>query len=583
VSNSVKFTHEGFVELSAQLIASDYKRSADGQHYDLIGFQVRDSGIGIAKDKLNALFDPFVQADGDITRRFGGTGLGLSICSEIVAEMGGEIRVSSVIGHGSLFSISLPLLVDNAEKVIKHDDALGAMPTVNQLGKLNVLFAEDNEVNRKVIGGQLKRLGVHFDIAENGRIAYDKYLENPTYDVILSDCHMPEMDGFTLAKTIAAEFSNNKPAMIAITADALSGAAKRCLSAGFDDYISKPCPLDVLENKLLQAANIAMVEESDFEQENELLNWLDANSLNVEVDHEEQGVEDWLERSEIKPEFNDALDEVLEDQKTFEVEIPPNDDDLDWKEIQQNGHEIELDNKQFVLSDKYADQELGKFENYEAVSASVADSKYIGNENEASATEEELQAHLAEVALFESEMAQFELSVAQDAQDDDFFSELGTNQSKFNHENNEELDLEPITGIEGLNVISEVEHSDSILSLPETERFEPSHVLAMSGDDQEIALDILETFLNNYLNDINELQTVGESQDANAIRDTAHRIKGSALYLGNEPIAEVAKALEKEAASARLTHSANRIEFITRALSVLGEEITQYCQESKVA
>ncbi len=587
VSNSVKFTNDGFVELSAQLIASDYKRNADGQYYDLIGFQVRDSGIGIAKDKLETLFDPFVQADGDITRRFGGTGLGLSICSEIVAEMGGEIRVSSVIGHGSLFSITLPLLVDKAEKVIKHDDALGSMPTVNQLGKLKVLFAEDNAVNRKVIGGQLKRLGVNFDIAENGRIAYDKYSENPTYDVILSDCHMPEMDGFTLAKTISAEFADNKPAMIAITADALSGAAKRCLSAGFDDYISKPCPLDVLENKLLQAANVTMVEESDFEQENELLNWLDENSLSEDVNEKEPGLESWLERSDLRSEPDAELDELLQDEKTFEVEIPPNDDGLDWKEIHQNIADIELDDKQFSLSQKYSENDNGKFEPYETLGAEIAQTASSNVTSDSSKEDEQNQAYLDEVALFESELAQFELSVAQDAEDgelsDDFFSELEHGGLAGSHGEHNEFDLDPITGIESINVANSEEVANSNFSLPDTESFEPSHVLAMSGDDQDIALDILETFLNNYLNDIDELLSVGASQDASAIRDTAHRIKGSALYLGNEPIATVAKALEAEAASARLINSESRIEFIARALSILGEEIAQYCEELKVA
>ncbi len=109
---------------------------------------------------------------------------------------------------------------------------------------------EDNIVNRQVILGQLSRLGIHADVAENGSVAYAMYQDRAHYDIILSDCHMPEMDGFALANLISQQRSNGRPYLIAITADAMSGSAKQCFDAGFDDYLSKPCPIDVLEAKL---------------------------------------------------------------------------------------------------------------------------------------------------------------------------------------------------------------------------------------------------------------------------------------------------------------------------------------------
>ncbi|WP_171736964.1 transporter substrate-binding domain-containing protein [Vibrio sp. 99-70-13A1] len=632
VSNSVKFTQEGFVELSAQLIASDFKQSDDGTSYDLIGFQVRDSGIGIAKNKQSSLFDPFVQADGDITRRFGGTGLGLSICSEIVTEMGGEIRVSSVIGHGSLFSITLPMAVGKNEEVIIQDQAISEMPSGNQLNKLRVLFAEDNEVNRKVIGGQLKRLGVSFDTAENGLIAYNKFISDASYDVVLSDCHMPEMDGFTLATKISTEFQDDKPHLIAITADALSGAAKRCLSAGFDDYISKPCPLDVLENKLLQIAGKNYVAESDFDNnENSLVAWLDANSF--EADNQDDELEedifptsdvqklstnsidsldndhslDWLTEMESDAEFkeeddfffstenslaeesllNPVSDTSSEQDLTGETEV----DAIQWREVEE---QPTLDSQEVLFPLESTQEELPETGYFTDINTDGA--SFGGEQDSALNTEQDLS-DLTEAELFEKEMEQFELAVQQsqtelgqleagnsdlfETNDADLFDTFGLQESittKFN-----DSDFLPELLGESMNDFVSFNQPESNnleleFSLPEFETFNVAHVLSMSGEDEEIALDILDTFVKNYQNDIQELEAAGAIQDALMIKDIAHRIKGSALYLGNDPLSTVAKDIEKNALKNDLTYSDERIEFVTKGLAILGQEIEQYCE-----
>ncbi len=663
VSNSVKFTQEGFVELSAQLIASDYKQTDDGTLYDLIGFQVRDSGIGIAKNKQSSLFDPFVQADGDITRRFGGTGLGLSICSEIVTEMGGEIRVSSVIGHGSLFSITLPMPVGKSEDIVIQDKAISEMPSGNQLNKLRVLFAEDNEVNRKVIGGQLKRLGVSFDTAENGLIAYNKFLSNASYDVILSDCHMPEMDGFTLATKISTEFPEDKPHLIAITADALSGAAKRCITAGFDDYISKPCPLDVLESKLIQIAGKHYVAESDFDgNENSLVAWLDANSFEADnLDDEcvedifsvndvqepiikpvntvdESDSLDWLSEmesdSDIKEEHdfllsnenfmvggkesnklvnnktvNDSINHEYKQNAAEEPEI----DAIQWTEVEESRID-ELNQALFPLEKSqgnlpetgyftdviYEESQIDNGPNNNEDSDSVNSPNSI---NDPHSVQQETEYHLNDLTdaeLFEKEMEQFELAVQQSEinsnapeslmesailqAEQDLFesyqsrSTLGSNdfiESNFEF-TTDKFDA-PLSELAGLE-LTEEQTSPNELILPAFEAFNVDHVLSMSGEDQDIALDILDTFIKNYKNDIQELEATGAIQDALAIKDTAHRIKGSALYLGNDPLSTVAKDIEKNALKNDLTYSHERIEFVTKGLTILGQEIEQYCE-----
>jgi two-component system sensor histidine kinase EvgS len=252
ISNSLKFTEKGYVELRLQLI-DDHYSELDGTVKNLIHIEVRDSGIGIPENKLNTLFDPFVQAEGDITRRFGGTGLGLSICKEIVDEMQGAITVHSKIGFGSVFTIALPLTAVDVPAQDKRLDLVKAKPQAcAHLSRLKLLLAEDNAVNRKVIEGQLKRLGItDLTLAVNGVEALE-YFKNGDYDIIISDCHMPEMDGFELAGELRKLKTDQKPWVIALTADALSAASKRCIDAGFDDYLSKPCPSEVLENKLLE-------------------------------------------------------------------------------------------------------------------------------------------------------------------------------------------------------------------------------------------------------------------------------------------------------------------------------------------
>ena len=261
ISNSIKFTEQGFIKLTIQQ-APQAVQNNDKCH-DIL-FVIKDSGIGIAADKTDTLFSPFVQAEQDTTRKFGGTGLGLSICKEIVEAMAGTISVSSVINVGSLFTINVPLAPCEDQPITELNMFKAPLLSEIQndtLPSLKILVAEDNPVNRKVIAGQLNQLALPCDIAENGLIAYQMYLQGD-YDIILSDCHMPEMDGFTLAKKISTERKGNKPRLIAITADALEGAVQHCINSGFDDYLTKPCPISSLKAKLEIATGALFIEKT---------------------------------------------------------------------------------------------------------------------------------------------------------------------------------------------------------------------------------------------------------------------------------------------------------------------------------
>ncbi|MFB0999858.1 MAG: ATP-binding protein, partial [Colwellia sp.] len=252
LSNAMKFTDKGKIDLTVIVVESDI---INNNTYDTLYFDIKDTGIGIAADKQAFLFTPFIQADDDITRRYGGTGLGLSICQEIITAMGSEIEIDSTINQGSSFHFTLKLKQSNLESATdnrrSHTRLINATDD-NRFKDLRILIAEDNLVNVKVLNAQLERLNIQADIAYDGKEALDLH-KKEAYDIIISDCHMPNIDGFELAKTLTTPPIIRPLWLIAVTADALSGAAEKCTAAGFDDYMAKPCPQEEITNKLNNA------------------------------------------------------------------------------------------------------------------------------------------------------------------------------------------------------------------------------------------------------------------------------------------------------------------------------------------
>ena len=232
-SNAVKFTPKGEVNLqvSVQELISNPENS-----YKLL-FAVKDTGIGIPQERYDRLFKPFSQVDSSTTRNYGGTGLGLAIAHRLTELMGGEMCVDSEVGVGSTFSFTISTVA--AQPVITP-----STPTNNSLFDINfalkfplkILLAEDNIVNQKVAVRYLNRLGYKIDFVNNG-LEVLAALQKQTYDVILMDVHMPEMDGITATQAIMTDFPH-KPWIIALTANALQGDRDICLKAGMQDYVS---------------------------------------------------------------------------------------------------------------------------------------------------------------------------------------------------------------------------------------------------------------------------------------------------------------------------------------------------------
>ena len=226
IGNAVKFTETGSVRLGVTL--------ADGVRFDVV-----DTGPGIDPAVRTRLFEKFAQADKSITRRFGGTGLGLAISRQLVDLMGGTIDVNSATGGGCDFWFSLPLR-PSTPSFLNADATIANRAPAENGGKRRVLVAEDNEINRLVVGTLLNRAGYTVENVSNGAEALAA-VKNGDYDIVLMDVHMPVMTGPEAVRQIRALPSGKaRVPVVALTAHAMQGAREDYLAAGFDDYLSKP-------------------------------------------------------------------------------------------------------------------------------------------------------------------------------------------------------------------------------------------------------------------------------------------------------------------------------------------------------
>ncbi|MCB9228442.1 MAG: response regulator [Deltaproteobacteria bacterium] len=227
--NAVKFTKEGSISVivSAEQIKSE-------RYFFKIS--VKDTGIGIQDSMIRSLFNPFYQADGSITRRFGGSGLGLTISKQLAELMGGHIEVESIFQQGTIFTVTLPLELSHE---ILSDQAMGSHTAFHFKEDIKILLAEDNDVNRELFKAYLSSIGLSCEIAVDGSEAV-RMAKNYSYDFIFMDMQMPVMDGITATREIRSLPEHQRTKIIALTANAFNEHRQRCLDAGMDDYLSKP-------------------------------------------------------------------------------------------------------------------------------------------------------------------------------------------------------------------------------------------------------------------------------------------------------------------------------------------------------
>ena len=260
LSNAIKFTSHGKISIEISIVESSAQKV-------LIGFSISDTGIGIAFDKLNTIFEPFVQASTDTTRKYGGTGLGLSICKNLVQMLGGTISVESTLLEGTTFSFQLPYIIGDKDMLYIEEKA---PDDYSLLGAKKILIAEDVELNQFIACQILGSWGMEVAVANNGKEALEMVQKTP-FDLILMDIQMPEMDGIDATRLIRKLDNPIKSSIpiIALTANALKGDNVRYMQAGMNDYLTKPYTeaklYSVISKFLAPPNNINIIEDTTLE------------------------------------------------------------------------------------------------------------------------------------------------------------------------------------------------------------------------------------------------------------------------------------------------------------------------------
>ena len=267
LSNAVKFTDDGYIKVRVTLVPDETSNNPDNEQpvagqesLCAIQFAVQDTGIGISPNDQAKLFQPFQQVDVSISRKYGGTGLGLAISQRLVTGMGGRMWVESEPNQGTTFyftvlTSSQPLPVAPTDEIHNYPGKVMTTQSLatNRPKTLKILIAEDNRVNQQVALHLLKKIGYQPDVVGNGWEVLQA-LERQTYQIILMDVQMPEMDGISATQRIHQTYPvHQRPYIIALTASAMKGDREKCLAAGMQSYLTKPIQPDALAHILREA------------------------------------------------------------------------------------------------------------------------------------------------------------------------------------------------------------------------------------------------------------------------------------------------------------------------------------------
>lgn len=317
IGNSIKFTTQGYVELK---IMELHRKN----HLSTVRFSVKDTGIGIRKDKHHLVFERFSQAENSTTRVFGGTGLGLNIVKMILNMYGSTIDLQSEEGKGSEFTFELELpIAENGE--MKQENR--SVPVVEnaelKLKGLSILVVEDNEHNQILATTYLKNSGASVDLANNGQIAVEK-VKSKQYDIILMDLQMPVMDGLAATKIIREELKLDIP-IVACSAHSLIGERENCMGQGMDDYISKPYSpatlVNVLSACIAQKSQLSTVPSNEVEHREIVTDDFKTILSNIEQEYGKEFLDTMLEVYQRRiPTDIAALEKALKEKDTITLQ-----------------------------------------------------------------------------------------------------------------------------------------------------------------------------------------------------------------------------------------------------------------------
>ncbi len=243
VTNAIKFTEKGTVTIKVTVLQKTEKAVR-------LKLEVIDTGIGISKESQRKLFNSFTQADGSTTRKYGGTGLGLAIVRQLVTMMRGRLGVDSEEGKGACFWVEIDF-------EISHESVQGSNSEATQVIEKQIagraLLVEDNPVNQIIAKKMLEKIGLSFEVVSNGEEAVNRLKQAHNFNLVLMDCQMPVMDGYAATQAFREyekEASLQRLPVIAMTANSMQGDKEKCLSAGMDDYVSKPVNQQALKQTL---------------------------------------------------------------------------------------------------------------------------------------------------------------------------------------------------------------------------------------------------------------------------------------------------------------------------------------------
>lgn len=249
VSNAIKFTERGHVKICFSH-RHHFDSASRHKHQIMLDLTVIDSGVGISSDRLDSIFEPFVQEDSSITRKYGGSGLGLAIVKRIVDLMGGSITADSQVQRGTCFSVSLPFRGAEESEITALLERRDSPEFIIQKG-LRVLVAEDNPVNAAIAKSFLEKFGCNVEFAVNGVEAVSVF-ETYQPDLVLMDVHMPEMDGIEATQKIRALEGIHKTPIVGLTADVFTEHHKEFIKAGMDGVLTKPFTDEQLRQAVVQ-------------------------------------------------------------------------------------------------------------------------------------------------------------------------------------------------------------------------------------------------------------------------------------------------------------------------------------------
>lgn len=509
MGNAIKFTREGEVALEVKTLSREGSRA-------VLQFTIRDTGIGIPADKINLIFEAFSQADASTTRRFGGTGLGLAITSSLVNLMGGKIWVDSEEGVGSRFHFTI------TTQVSEHD--IPAFIPADSLRGVTVLAVDDNATNRKWLSATLSGWEMQVTAVESAAAALTLIESGQRFTLILLDCNMPEMSGFDLAEVLQKLPDCGEQTLMMLTSSGQRGDVDRCKALGISGYMVKPIAQHELHD------SIALTLSKNQRPDTPIVTRLSIASPATTPIKERSGIHILL-----------VEDNVINQKLALRI-------------LEKEGHNATLaqNGRDAVEMSGSAEYDLILMDMQMPIMGGLEATRRIRER------EKGTQKHIPIIGLTANAMQNDRMACIEAGMDGYVSKPIRTD-----------------------FLFEEVRRVLSVLGKPSSVTSEPAHPLeyipsfnlkeslGRVGDDQELLVELAQIFFDDYPQRIAEMRSALQLQNAKQVEMSAHHLRGSATTFSAHRLEQLAKALEKEAASGSLNSAPS-------FLAALEEELDRF-------